>query len=63
VAGALGGDERDVDLRRRLDLLVVDREAVAEHQQVAGRDAVADRGFVDVVVLFVGEQDHHDVAL
>ena len=62
MARALGGDERDVDLRRGLDLAVVDREAVAEQQQVAGGDPVLDRLLVDVVVLLVGEQHHDDVA-
>ena len=62
VAGALGRDERDVDLRRRLDLAVVDREAVAEEQRLAGGDPVADLLVPDLAVLLVGQQDHHDVA-
>ena len=62
VAGALGGDQRHVDLRRGLDLAVVDREAVAEEQRVAGRDPVGDLLAVDLAVLLVGQQDHHDVA-
>ena len=62
MARALGGDERDVDLRRGLHFLVVDAEAVAEHQEVAGGDPVLDRLLPDVMVLLVGEQDHHDVA-
>ena len=61
MARALRRDQRDVDLRRRLDLAVVDREAVAEQQRVAGSDPVADRLLPDVVVALVGEQDHHDV--
>ena len=62
VARALGRDQRDVDLRRGLDLAVVDREAVAEQQRVAGRDPVGDLLAVDLAVLLVGQQDHHDVA-
>jgi len=38
----------------------VDGEAVAEHQQVAGRDPVADVGLPDVVVALVGQQDDVD---
>ena len=62
VARALGGDQGDVDVGGRLDLAVVDREAVAEEQQVAGGDAVGDLLAVDLAVLLVGQQDHHDVA-
>ena len=62
VPGALGRDEPDVDLRSRLDLVVVDREAVPEQQQVAGRDPVGDLLAVDLAVLLVGQQHHHDVA-
>ena len=61
VAGALGRDHRDVDLRGRVDLPEVDREAVGEEQQVAGRDPVADLGLPDLGLLLVGQQDHHDV--
>ena len=62
VAGALRGDEADVDAGRRLDLVEVDREAVGEHEQVAGRDPVGDVGLPDLGLLLVREQDHHDVA-
>src|SRR5918998_1020574 len=61
VTGALGGDQRDVDLRRGLDLAVVDAEAVAEQERVAGRDPVGDLLPIDLAVLLVGQQDHHDV--
>ena len=37
VAGPLGGDQHDVDPRRRFDLAEVDVEAVRTHQHVAGR--------------------------
>ena len=62
VPRALRRDEADVDAGRRLDLAVVDREAVAEQQRVALGDPVADLVLVDVVVQFVGDEDHHDVA-
>ena len=62
MAGALGRDHADVDAGRRLDLLEVDREAVGEEQQVAGRDPVGDLGLPDLGLLLVGQQDHHDVA-
>jgi hypothetical protein len=62
MAGALGGDEGDVDLRRRLDLAVVHGEAVAEEQRLAGRDAVPDVLLPDLAVLLVGQQHHYDVA-
>ena len=62
VAGALGGDHRDVDLGRRVDLIEVDREAVREQEQVARRDAVPDLLLPDLRLFLVREQDHHDVA-
>jgi hypothetical protein len=61
VAGALGRDHGDVDVRRRVDLVEVDGEAVAEHQQVAGRDPVADLLLPHLPVALVGHEHHHDV--
>ena len=52
----------DVDAGRRLDLAEVDREAVGEQEQVAGRDAVGDLRLPDLGLLLVRQQDHHDVA-
>ena len=63
MAGALGSDQGDVDVGRRDDLLVVDREAVAEQQRVAGCDAVLQAAVPDLAVQLVGRQQHHDVAL
>ena len=62
VARALRRDERDVDAGGRLDLVVEDREAVAEEQQVALGDAVADLVLPDLAVQLVGDEHHHDVA-
>ena len=62
VARALGRDERDVDVRGRLDLAVVDGEAVAEEHEVAGGDPVAHLLLPDVVVQLVRDEDHDDVA-
>jgi hypothetical protein len=62
MAGALGRHERDVDVRRRDDLLVVDREAVAEEQRVAGSDAVLEAVLPDLAVKLVGCKEHHDIA-
>ena len=62
VAGALRRDQRDVDAGAGVDLAEVDREAVGEQQQVAGRDPVVDLGLPDLRLLLVGQQDHHDVA-
>ena len=62
MAGALRRDERDVDAGRRLDLAVVDREAVPEEQQVAVGDPVADLLLPDRVMELVGDEHHHDVA-
>src|SRR5260370_270836 len=53
VPGTLRRHERDVDARRRDDLAVVDREAVAEQQQVPGGDAVGDLVLPDIVVQLV----------
>ena len=60
--GPFGRDERDVDLGGRLDLAVVDREAVAEQQQVAGGDPVADLALPDLAVQLVGHEHLHEVA-
>ena len=60
--GPLGATSATSTSGGRLDLAVVDREAVAEQQQVAGRDAVGDLLAVDLAVLLVGQQHHHDVA-
>jgi ligand-binding SRPBCC domain-containing protein len=62
VAGPLGGDHADVDLRAGLDLVVVDREAVGEHEEVSGGDAVGDLLGPHLTLLLVREQDHHHVA-
>src|SRR6202021_1973483 len=62
MPGSLGCDHADVDARRRLDLFVVNREAVAETQHVALGDAVADLLLPDVVVTLVWQQDHHEIA-
>ena len=62
VARALRRDHADVDAGRRLDLAEVDREAVGEHQQVAGGDPVPDLGLPDLGLLLVRQQDHHHVA-
>ena len=59
VAGALGRDHRDVDVRGRGDLAEVDVEAVREHQHRAraqvGRDLVPVERRLDVV-----GHEHHD---
>ena len=62
VPGALGRDHRHVHSGRRLDLAVVDREAVAEQDHVAFGDAVTDLALPHVVVQLVWQQDHHEVA-
>src|SRR6185437_2430401 len=49
MTGALGRDHSDVDPGWRLDLVVVDREAVAEQDHVALGDAVADLALPQVV--------------
>ena len=46
--GPLGATSATSTSARRLDLAVVDREAVAEQQQVAGRDPVGDLLAIDV---------------
>ncbi len=63
VARALGRRHPHVHLRAGVDLAEVDREAVGEHQQVAGRHAVADLRLVDLGLLLVGQQHHHHVAV
>jgi hypothetical protein len=63
MAGALGRDERDVDLGGRDDLAVVDREAVAEEEHVPGGDPVLEAVLPDLAVQLVGSEQHNDVAL
>ena len=62
VPGPLRGHQAYVDLGPRVDLAVVDREAVSEEKEVAGGDPVADLGLPDVVLALVGQEDHRDVA-
>jgi len=50
---ALRGDHADIDAGGRLDLAEMDREAVGEHQQVAGGDPVEDLGLPELGLLLV----------
>ena len=61
VARALGGDEGDVDVGRRLDVAVADVEAVAEEQGVAGLQVRGDVLGVDVALDLVRGEDHDQV--
>jgi len=61
MARPLRSDHADVDALRRVDLPEVDGEAVGEHEQVPGRDPVADLALPDLGLLLVGQQDHHHV--
>ena len=63
VARALGRDQRHVDVRRRHDLAVVDREPVAEHQQLPGAIPSLTPDSQTCAVELVGDEHHHDVAL
>ena len=63
VTRPLRRDEGHVDFGRRDDLAVVDREAVAEQDQVPGRDPVGDTGLPHLLVQLIRGEDHHDVAL
>src|SRR4029079_6344160 len=56
IPGALRRDEPDIDARRRLDLVVLDRKAVGEHEQVAGHDPVGDVRRPDLRLLLAREQ-------
>ncbi len=62
VAGALGRNHADVNAGWRLDLAEVDREAMGEHQHVAGGDPVGDLGGPDLGLLLIRQQDHHQIA-
>jgi len=62
MAGSLGGDHPHVDPARRRDLPVVDREAVAEEEHVAGREAVANALLPHLPVELVGDKHHHQIA-
>jgi hypothetical protein len=62
MARALGRNHPHVDAGTGLDLSIVDREAVGEHQQVARRDPVPDPGLPRSPLLLVGKQDHDDIA-
>jgi hypothetical protein len=61
VARRLRGHQRHVHAGRRDDLVVVDVEAVGEHQRVARLQVRGDAGLVDRLLRGVGQQDHHDL--
>ena len=61
VAGALGGDHQDVDVRARLDQLEVDVEAMGEKQGGALLHVPGQAVLVDVRLQFVRRQHHQDV--
>src|SRR2546425_863398 len=63
VARALGRHHEDVHAGGRDDLPVVDVEAVAEGQVLAGREPRRDLVLVDLGALLVGHEHHDDVGL
>ena len=63
VAGALGRDHRTSTSRGGCDPLEPDVEAVGEHQQLARPQVGLDLGVVDLLLLGVRDEDHHDVGL
>ena len=63
VTRALRGDHRHVDVRRRLDQLEADVEAVAEEERLAGGQVRRDRLGVDLPLRGVRRQHHDHVGL
>ena len=63
MAGALGGDHDDVDVRGRNDLAEVNVEAVGESKGFAGGQVRLDVLLVDVGLAFIRSQVHDDVSL
>jgi hypothetical protein len=63
MARPLGRDHEDVDVLRRLDEAVVDREAVREGEVLARRHGLGHVARVDVGRDLVGHEHHHDVGL
>ena len=63
MAWALGRYEHNVNLCWRRDLVIVDRETVAEEQHVARCEPIDDFGVVDVVMTLVRKKNHHEVSL
>src|SRR5262245_49578449 len=62
MTGAFRRDHKHVDVRRRNDLLEVNREAVGDGQVFAGFELRLDLAFIDARSQFVRRQHHHDVA-
>ena len=63
VTGGLRGDHRHVDVLRRHDGLVVDVEAMREHERLSRPHVRRDLVVVDVGLEVVGDEDHDDVGL
>src|SRR5690606_29551730 len=61
VAGGLGSHHDDVDVIARLNLTVVDVEAVSKGQHGAGLDVGGDVVAVDLSDVLVGQQDHDEI--
>ncbi|KAF5038975.1 hypothetical protein DSECCO2_548680 [anaerobic digester metagenome] len=61
MAWALGRDHGHVHVGRGHDLLVVDVEAVGEHEHLAGLEVGQDVFFVQRLLGLVRDQDHDDV--
>ena len=61
VTGTLRRDHPHVDALGRRDLLEVDVEAVRERERVTVDEVRLDVGLVDLLLLGVGQQHHHDV--
>ena len=63
VTRSLGGNHDDVDMLRRLNRLVVDREAVAEEKGVSGMEIRSDIFFIDLGDDEVGNGHHDHIGL
>src|SRR5207244_3989099 len=63
VAGSLGRDHADVDIRRRNYLPEPDIESVREHQRLAGTEVRLDIIAVEPRLTGVGSEDHDDPRL
>ena len=63
MSGSLGRDHRHIHALRRLDSVVVDVEAMSEHQRLAGEHVLLDRLPIHLGLQVIGNQHHDDVRL
>jgi len=61
MTGRLGGNHKDVQFRRWLDLTEVNVEAVRKREGVAFIQVGGDILQLGLSLFLIGDQDHHDI--